>query len=171
MPLRTRAADARCDRSGAPQIVFANTRYGGQGDGRGNLVPSLRFLIDENLSVALVELAQSAGYETHHVARYGLESAKDWDLLKVIRERDLVLVTNNVAEFRDRYAKEALHAGIVLIVPNVPRSGQLELWRAALDAIALDSDLVNTALEIAYEDDSSSPRHITLTRYTWPSEG
>ncbi len=53
-----------------------------------------RFLIDENLSPALVEPAREQGFEAMHVNHLGLRTDTDWDLLKVIAEQDWVLVTN-----------------------------------------------------------------------------
>jgi predicted nuclease of predicted toxin-antitoxin system len=37
-----------------------------------------RFLIDENLSVALSEAAHAAGFEAMHVVHLGLASERDW---------------------------------------------------------------------------------------------
>jgi predicted nuclease of predicted toxin-antitoxin system len=63
-------------------------------------VTAPRFLIDENLSPALVEPARRHGFEAMHVNYLGLRTETDWDLLKVIAEQDWVLVTNNAIEFR-----------------------------------------------------------------------
>jgi hypothetical protein len=57
-------------------------------------VTAPRFLIDENLSPALVEPARRRGFEAMHVNYLGLRTETDWDLLKVIAEQDWVLVTN-----------------------------------------------------------------------------
>jgi len=42
-----------------------------------------RFLIDENLSVALAAAAHAAGFEAMHVVHLGLASEQDWDLLAI----------------------------------------------------------------------------------------
>lgn len=131
-------------------------------------MPPPRFLIDENLSVKLVEIARNRGYEAYHVAHYGLQSAKDWDLLRTIRDEDFILVTNNVLEFQERYEREAVHAGIVFIIPNVVRANQIELWTEALRDLARNPDLVNTALEVDYIDPGDD-RRIVVRRYSCPS--
>jgi hypothetical protein len=37
-----------------------------------------RFLVDENLSVLLSEVAHPRGYEATHINHYGLRKSKDW---------------------------------------------------------------------------------------------
>jgi hypothetical protein len=47
----------------------------------------------------------------------GLLSERDWDPLDGIRKEDWPLVTNNVAEFRDRYRRKLeLRAGVVFLI-------------------------------------------------------
>ena len=43
--------------------------------------------------------------------------------------------------------KGAIHPGVVFIVPNVRRTGQIELFGAALDEVQRGPDLVNAAIE------------------------
>jgi hypothetical protein len=54
-----------------------------------------------------------------------------------IRREDYTFVTNNRTDFTALYAKEELHAGLVIILPNVTPSRQRELFRAALSVVAL----------------------------------
>lgn len=61
---------------------------------------ALRFLINENLSPALVKPAREHDFEATHVNHLGLRTEIDWDLLKVVAEQDWVLVINNAIEFR-----------------------------------------------------------------------
>ena len=56
-----------------------------------------------------------------------------------------------------------VHPGIVFLIPNVPRRQQIELFSAALDAIAEFLDVVNTAIDVAYEAD-----RIRVSRYALP---
>ncbi len=83
-----------------------------------------RFLIDENLSPKLVEVARDRGYEAMHVNHLGLRTEADWELLKVVAENDWVLVTNNLVEFRGRYRQIDLHPGIIFLVPILRRPQQ-----------------------------------------------
>ncbi|MCB8883958.1 DUF5615 family PIN-like protein [Acidisoma cellulosilytica] len=81
----------------------------------------MRFLIDACLSVDLVSVAHKAGHEAQHVARIGKAGWKDWNVVRHAHEGDFILVTNNASDFRRLYADEALHAGLVIIIPNVGR--------------------------------------------------
>ncbi len=112
-----------------------------------------RFLIDENLSPALVEPARERGFEAMHVNHLGLRTETDWDLLKVIAEQDWVLVTNNAIEFRGRYREIELHPGVVFLLPAVRRPEQLQLFEAALDHVRSHPDMINRALDVSFDTD------------------
>ena len=123
-----------------------------------------RFLIDENLSPALVEPARRRGFEAMHVNYLGLRTETDWDLLKVIAEQDWVLVTNNAIEFRGRYRDIELHPGVIFLLPAVRRAEQLRLFEAALHHVSTDGDMVNRALDVAFDRN----RAATVTAYDLP---
>ncbi len=113
-----------------------------------------RFLIDENLSPALVAVAHGCGFEATHVNYLGLRTNTDWDLLDVVADQDWVLVTNNAIEFRGRYRRITLHPGVVFLLPSVPRLNQIRLFAAALSVIQVLPDLVNQALDVTMADGS-----------------
>ncbi len=123
-----------------------------------------RFLIDENLSPGLVEPARKRGFEAMHVNHLGLRTQTDWDLLKVIAEQDWVLVTNNAIEFRGRYRNTGLHPGVVFLLPAVRRAEQICLFEAALDYVGTDGDIVNRAIDVAFD----SNLVIVVTTYDLP---
>jgi predicted nuclease of predicted toxin-antitoxin system len=127
-------------------------------------VTAPRFLIDENLSPALVEPARERGFEAMHVNHLGLRTETDWDLLKLIAEQDWVLVTNNAIEFRGRYRGIELHPGVVFLLPSVRRAEQLRLFEAALDHVGIDGDMVNRALDVAFDLNQA----IVVTAYDLP---
>lgn len=110
-----------------------------------------RFLIDENLSPALVEPARIRGFEAMHVNHLGLRTETDWDLLKIISEQDWVLVTNNAIEFRGRYGTIELHPGVIFLVPAVRRPAQVQLFETALVHIEAHPDMVNRALDVTFD--------------------
>jgi hypothetical protein len=58
-----------------------------------------------------------------------------------------MFVTNNRSDFTALYAKEEMHAGLVIVLPNVTPSRQRDLFRAALSHIG-KRDLVNAVLEV-----------------------
>jgi predicted nuclease of predicted toxin-antitoxin system len=107
----------------------------------------MKFLIDECLHTSLVAVAHDAGHVCEHVNLLGLGGHKDWQLMAKIRREDYTFVTNNRTDFTSLYAKEELHAGLVIILPNVTPSRQRELFRAALSHIG-DLDLTNAVLEV-----------------------
>jgi len=108
----------------------------------------VRFLIDECLTVELVVVAAEAGHEAHHVAHVGRAGWKDWNVVQYARDRDFVLVTNNAADFRKLYAAEPLHAGLVILIPNVDGEMQQRLFRGALEQLALHGEPINQVLEV-----------------------
>ncbi len=107
----------------------------------------MKFLIDLCLHTSLVTLAHNAGHVCEHVNFLGLGGDKDWQLMNRIRREDYPFVTNNRADFTALYAKEELHAGLVIIIPNVTPSRQRELFRAALSHIG-ERDLIKAILEV-----------------------
>lgn len=125
---------------------------------------ALRFLIDENLSPALVEPARERGFEAMHVNHLGLRTETDWDLLKIVAEQDWVLVTNNAIEFRGRYRNIELHPGVIFLLPAVRRAEQVRLFEAALENTKTYSDMINRALDVTFD----SSGHATVTPYDLP---
>ena len=108
-----------------------------------------KLLIDECLHTSLLELAHAAGHSANHVNYLGLGSSKDWELMKLILDRDYTFVTNNRTDFLTLYRRAQLHAGLVIIVPNVTPALQRELFQAALRFIG-EGELVNTVVEVEY---------------------
>ena len=124
----------------------------------------MRFLIDECLHPTLADVAHGAGHEAHHVNYLGLASTKDHDLMPVVLEGDFIFVTNNAADFRRLYRGQPLHAGLVIIVPQLSPASQRQLFVAALDEIGADDGLLNEALEVLVEDGE-----VIFNRYVWPA--
>ncbi len=99
-----------------------------------------------------------------HVNHLGMRTETDWDLLRLVAAQDWVLVTNNAIEFRGRYRKIELHPGVVFRLPAVRREAQLRPFTAALDHMREHPDMVNTALDVTF-DDGGSP---VVTVYRLP---
>ena len=85
----------------------------------------MKFLIDECLSLDLVEVARGRGFgESSHVVWTGKAGWKDWQLKHFILEGDWTLATRNSVDFRGsadspgdggQFADVPLHAGLVCI--------------------------------------------------------
>jgi predicted nuclease of predicted toxin-antitoxin system len=123
----------------------------------------VKFLIDECLHTSLVAVAQAHGHECFHVNWLGLSGETDWDLMPRIVDGDFTFVTNNARDFRKLYAQEELHAGLVIIVPQVVPVRQRELFDVVLEEFSGDGGVVNEVIEIAIEDGMA-----ILTRYSLP---
>ena len=113
----------------------------------------MRFLIDECLSIDLVLVASRAGYEAQHVAHIGKAGWKDWNVARYASDGDYVLVTNNASDFRRLYARQRLHAGLVIIIPNVNRTEQQRLFLGALNELAALGEPINRVLEVDIDGD------------------
>jgi predicted nuclease of predicted toxin-antitoxin system len=79
----------------------------------------VRFLIDECLHTSLVRVAEERGHEARHVNWLGLSGEIDWNLMLRIVAEDFIFVTNNARDFRKLYGRQRLHAGLIVIVPQV----------------------------------------------------
>jgi predicted nuclease of predicted toxin-antitoxin system len=109
----------------------------------------VKLLIDECLHTSLVTVAHSAGHSADHVSHRGLGGLKDWQIMRVIREQEYTFITNNRTDFLDLHGKEPLHAGVIVIVPNVVPLQQQELFAVAMKHIGT-RDLTNTVVEVQF---------------------
>jgi predicted nuclease of predicted toxin-antitoxin system len=123
-----------------------------------------RFLIDENLSVALPRIAHERGFEATHVIPLGLGRWKDWNILEIARRDGWVLVTNNTIEFRSRYRAITNHPGVIFLLPSVRRPAQIGLFAAAIDEVLINPDVTNQALDVDFAGDAE----VTVRRYALP---
>jgi predicted nuclease of predicted toxin-antitoxin system len=126
---------------------------------------TVKLLIDECLHTSLVEVAHAAGHVADHVNYLGLGSSKDWQLMSTIRAQDYTFVTNNRSDFLALHGQEALHAGVIIIIPNITPIHQRELFNAALQHIGA-RDLTNTVVEVEY-----AGSHIACSEYALPEAG
>lgn len=137
----------------------------------------MKFLVDECLSPELAHQAHARGYmESFHVTWLGRSGSKDWELKPFILAGDWTFVTRDSIDFRGpvtkpgsmgQYADVAIHAGLICLngPPGMDLDMQIELFDQAMDALAVDSDLVNQVLEITMEEDDA----IHIRRYRLPS--
>jgi len=110
----------------------------------------MRFLVDECLHESLVGVAHGAGFEATHVNHLGLSGKPDWELADRIVKNEFTFVTNNRVDFMRLFGKMELHAGLIVIVPNVVPSVQRALFEAAILYLA-GKEPINSAIEVIVE--------------------
>src|SRR5262245_28598183 len=110
----------------------------------------MRFLIDECLHESLVGVAHRAGFEATHVNHLGLSGKPDWELAERIIKDEFTPVTNNRGDFVRLFGKMELHAGLIVIVPNVVPSVQRAFFQAAILYLA-GKEPINSAIEVTLE--------------------
>lgn len=137
----------------------------------------MKFLIDECLSLDLVEVAITAGFpESSHVVRMGKAGWKDWQLKPFILDGDWTFVTRNSTDFRGpannpgvsgQYADVDLHPGLICINgPNgMTAEIQCELFEAVLEEITDPDHFLNEVIEVDLED---LDEDFTVRRYGLP---
>lgn len=76
---------------------------------------------------------------------------------------DFTFVTNNARDFRKLYAAQPLHAGLVIIVPQVPPAMQRALFDSVLGAIDAEDLPINEAIEVELVGET-----VIITRYGLP---
>jgi predicted nuclease of predicted toxin-antitoxin system len=113
----------------------------------------VRFLIDECLHTSLVEIANDAGYEAHHVVHRGWAGFEDHELRPIILREAFVFVTNNGRDFLELLGKVELHPGLVVIVPNEKPPVQRDMFRVALQTAISMPSTVNKVIEIYTSED------------------
>jgi predicted nuclease of predicted toxin-antitoxin system len=108
-----------------------------------------RFFIDECLSASLAAVAKERGVLADFGPHIGLAGWQDWNIARFAFENDYIVVTNNRRDFLKEYLKHGIHNGLVIIVPNVEREPQIDLFSRVLDHLAEMNDLpVNKVIEI-----------------------
>ncbi len=127
---------------------------------------TVKFLIDECLSPALVNEAHATGSEAYHLAHIGRAGSSDRRIAAYAIARDLILVTNNASDFRRVYAAQDLHPGLVILIPNTGRETQIRLFGAVLSRLRTMPDLVNKGLEADLLDDGAIFVEYELLRKT-----
>jgi len=95
--------------------------------------------------------------------RVGISGEADWTLLQRIVADDFTFVTNNAADFRKLYVRVPLHAGLVIIVPQVAPAMQRWLFNMLLEELAGGQPPVNEAIELRIEGGA-----VVMERYYLP---
>jgi predicted nuclease of predicted toxin-antitoxin system len=107
----------------------------------------MKLLIDECLHTSLVGVAHRAGFEACHVNFLGLAGAPDRRLMERVLQEGYTFVTNDRVDFLKLFGRKELHAGLIILLPNLAPARQRELFEAAL-LHAGRRELVNAVLEV-----------------------
>jgi predicted nuclease of predicted toxin-antitoxin system len=124
----------------------------------------MRFLIDECLHESLVGVAHGAGFEATHVNHLGLSGKPDWELAERILKDEFTFVTNNRMDFIGLFGRMELHAGLIVIVPNLAPAMQRCLFQVAIQYLAGKS-LINAVIEV-----TSDCKTATCVEYELPAD-
>jgi len=76
-------------------------------------------------------------------------------MLKIVAD-GLTFVTNNARDFRKLFAREPIHVGLIIIVPQVTPSLQRELFSLVLSELDSVAALLNEAIEVTIEDGAAA---------------
>jgi predicted nuclease of predicted toxin-antitoxin system len=109
---------------------------------------TFRFLVDENLTTELCDAAHRHGFHATSVTRLGKQGASDPALVRFAIDGDFIIVTRNAIDFRRLYRREAVHAGLVIILPNAPKPEQVPLFEIVLRQLETEGELINACLTI-----------------------
>lgn len=129
------------------------------------------FLIDEDLSPELADMAIARGYTAFAVTRnFRLRGRSDHIIARYALDRELVVVTNNLVDFERIYQNKDYHPGLVFICSTRTKLRtkryQLMMMEHVLDDIEREC-LLQEALEImAFEQDGEV--RFQLDRYYLP---
>lgn len=171
MPQHTRGGAARRKRDSQRRRrqQSAGIRERSRSDPKTRFQPDqFRLLIDENLTPNLANLARSRGFHAVHVNDINLRTLADYAV-----DNGVVLVTNNMADFRRLYARRKLHPGLIFLQCGTEEIftdiNQAALLDAVLDDM-LQNDLVQEAIRITLIEDASDELGWELARYLLPED-
>jgi predicted nuclease of predicted toxin-antitoxin system len=108
----------------------------------------IQFLIDEDVTPRLHDVAVARGYNAYHVQYLNRKGAADHVHRRRMLDESLTLVTGNWRDFQPMLQRAGIHPGAISL-PSVPRADQIRLFEAAIDYIEAGQpplDTVNTVL-------------------------
>lgn len=132
------------------------------------MLEHLAFLIDENLSPSLAKMAQARGYLATHATWAGLSGLKDHQVASHATKNSMILVTNDLVDFRKIMKRRKLHPGVIFLAVSdiaiMDRDAQQFMFQEALDSVAKDEPL-NEAVHVELEEDADGNWVVTTKRY------
>jgi predicted nuclease of predicted toxin-antitoxin system len=130
-----------------------------------------KLLIDENLTPDLVKLARSRGFAAHHVNDLNLRTTSDKAIAQYALREGLIVVTNNMVDFRKLYARKKMHPGLIFLASDeeqiFTRVNQASLLNIALDDI-LARDILQEVVLVRLLGEDRNVIDYELTRHDLP---
>ena len=139
------------------------------------MLEHLSFLIDENLTPDLAALAQGRGFYALHATWAGLSGKKDHQVAAYAAKKSMVLVTNDLSDFRKIYKRKKLHSGVVFLAVMdsdiMDREAQKLMFAEALDVVAINEP-INEAIQVQLGEAPDGENFaVTVTRYSLAKPG
>lgn len=129
-------------------------------------------LIDENLTPGLVKFARGRGFKALHVNEVDLRTTSDKAVAQHALKHEMIVVTNNMVDFRKLYAKRKLHPGLIFLSATdeqtFTRENQAALFNVALDEILANDILQEVVLVKLLGEDEEGEIDYELTRHELP---
>lgn len=132
------------------------------------MLEHLAFLIDENLSPSLAEIAKARGFHAMHATWAGLGGSKDHQVASHAAKNSMVLVTNDLVDFRRILKRKKLHPGVIFLgvvdINMMDRDAQQVLFESALDSVTVDEP-INEAVHVELSEDADGNWVVETSRY------
>ncbi|MGV3624111.1 MAG: DUF5615 family PIN-like protein [Archangium sp.] len=117
-----------------------------------------KFLFDEQLTPDLVADAIAHGHEAACVSHLGWSGVADRVLVNHAFDKNYILVTQNVRDFRKLLNRVELHPGLICFEARDNRfnaTRQRAMFKAALELLDERGDLMNLELDMLEQPDGS----------------
>ncbi len=114
----------------------------------------MRFLVDENLSRALVSRLHELGHEAERVSDIGLSGQPDHVVWREAFDRSAIFITANAEDFISLADGSTLHAGLIVFrAGDLAKDEQVQWLDRALERLAYrKDDIVNHVIEVRIGD-------------------
>jgi predicted nuclease of predicted toxin-antitoxin system len=137
--------------------------------------PQSKFLIDECLSPALAAHARERGFVAEHVNDVKRRRKKgrlsDRQVANYALERDLIVVTNNMVDFKEIYISKMVHPGLVFLACPIDDlftlENQVTLFGVAIDLIE-ENEPLQEAILVTLNAEDDDELDIDTSRHELP---
>jgi predicted nuclease of predicted toxin-antitoxin system len=123
------------------------------------------------LTPGLALAAQARGFHAFHAPWVGLSGASDAKVAAHAITRNLILVTNNLLDFRRIYRRRALHPGLIFLTVAdtdiMDREAQHHMFGAAIESVG-ESEPVNEAITVHLSENAEGDWIIKVVRAALP---